>query len=163
MNRRRYALAPILATILLFAVTFAVAFGENLLQSRGNGQFMPLAYATGDDLVKEVGDLVSFKAKIKNTGNLGSGYIVVVLWSEHDSGEWETACVEDIWLEPGQYEHLEVGSIECSEAMAGKYFDVKFMLYQHESEELLDSALIESAWYVTEPIIAGSIIESWVY
>lgn len=149
--------------VILFAVTFAAAFSENLLQPGTGGQFMPMAYATGDGLVKEVGDLVQFKAKIKNTGNLGSGYIVVVLWSEHDSGTWETACIEDIWLETEQYELMELGSMECTEDMAGKYFDVKFKLYQHDTEELLDSAMFESVWYVSEPIIAGSIIDSWIY
>ena len=147
MSERRRARAPVIVTVFLFASTFAVVFSGNLLQPKQSGQFMPMAYATGDDLVKEVGDLVSFKAKIKNTGNIGSGYIVFVYWSEHDSGIWETACIEDLWLEPEQYEHIELGSIECTEEMAGKYFDVKFMLYQHESEELLDSAMIESVWY----------------
>ena len=47
--------------------------------------------------------------------------------------------------------------------MAGKYFDVQFMLYEHETELLLDTLTMESAWYVKEPIVAGAIIDSWVY
>ena len=154
---------PVIATILLFAITFTVALGENLIIPKNKGELLPMANAMEDNLVKEVGDLVSFRVKIKNTGNQGTGYIISVLWREHGTGEWETACIEDIWLEPEQYEHIEVGSIECVEWMAGKYFDVQFMLYDHETELLLDSAMLESAWYVKEPIVAGAIIDSWVY
>jgi hypothetical protein len=49
-----------------------------------------------------------------NTGNQGARYIVVVLWREHGTGEWETTVIEDIWLELEQYEHIEVGSTECN-------------------------------------------------
>ena len=152
-----------MATILLFAITFTVALGETLILPRNKGELLPMASAMEEDLVKQVGQLVSFRVKIKNTGNQETGYIVNVLWREHGTGEWETACIEDIWLEPEQYEHIEVGSIECAEWMSGKYFDVQFMLYDHETELLLDSAMLESAWYVKEPIIAGAIIDSWVY
>ena len=162
MNKRK-ALMPVIATILLFAITFTIALGETLIQPRNKGELLPMANAMEDNLVKEVGDLVSFRVKIKNTGNQETGYIINVLWREHGSGEWETACIEDIWLEPEQYEHIEVGSIECVEWMSGKYFDVQFMLYEHETELLLDSAILESAWYVKEPIVAGAIIDSWVY
>ena len=162
MNKRK-ALIPVMATILLFAITFTVALGETLIQPKNKGELLPMANAMEDNLVKEVGDLVSFRVKIKNTGNQGTGYIVNVLWREHGTGEWKTACIEDIWLEPEQYEHIEVGSIECAEWMAGKYFDVQFMLYEHETELLLDTLTMESAWYVKEPIIAGAIIDSWVY
>ena len=154
---------PVIATILLFAITFTVALGETLLQPKNKGELLPMANAMEDNLVKEVGDLVSFRVKIKNTGNQGTGYIITVLWREHGTGEWETACIEDIWLEPEQYEHIEVGSIECAEWMSGKYFDVQFMLYEHETELLLDTLTLESAWYVKEPIVAGAIIDSWVY
>jgi hypothetical protein len=44
--------------------------------------------------------------------------------------------------------------------MAGNYYDIQFMLNEHETENPLDSAFIESAWYVSEPIVAGAIIES---
>lgn len=47
--------------------------------------------------------------------------------------------------------------------MAGKYFDVQFLLYDAHTEKLLDHIALESAWYVSEPIIAGSIIGNWVY
>ena len=163
MYRKRKGITPVIATILLFALTFSVAFGETLVKPRSKGEFIPLAYAIEEDLVKEVGDLVSFKVKIKNTGNQGTGYLVMVLWSEHVSGEWETACIEDLWLEPEQYEEFKLGSIECTDWMAGKYFDVQFILYEHDTELLLDKAMLESAWYVSKPIVAGAIIGSWVY
>jgi hypothetical protein len=47
--------------------------------------------------------------------------------------------------------------------MAGKYFDAQFLLYEHETELLLDTIMLESVWYVNEPIVAGSIIGTWVY
>jgi flagellin-like protein len=163
MYKKRKAITPIIATILLFAITFTVAIGDTLIQPRKKGELLPLALAIEDGLVKDVGDLVSFKVKIKNTGNQGTGYIVRVLWSEHETDEWETACIEDLWLEPEQYKEVEIGSIECSEWMAGKYFDVQFILYEHETELLLDKAIIESAWYVNKPVVAGTIIGHWVY
>ena len=97
MNKRK-ALIPVMATILLFAITFTVALGETLIQPKNKGELLPMANAIEDNLVKEVGDLVSFRVKIKNTGNQGTGYIVNVLWREHGTGEWKTACIEDIWL-----------------------------------------------------------------
>jgi flagellin-like protein len=163
MYIKRKGITPVIATIILFALTFTVAIGETLIKPRNKGELLPLAYAIEDDLVKEMGDLVSFSVKIKNTGNQGTGYIVMVLWSEHGTGEWETACIEDLWLEHGQYDQITVGSIECSEWMAGKYFDAQFLLYEHETELLLDTVMLESVWYVNEPIVAGSIIGTWVY
>ena len=160
MTYKRKGLAPILTTIILLALTFTIALGDTMLNRRG--VMLPMASAT-EELVKEVGDLVYFKAKVKNTGNQETGYIIIVLLGEHDSGEWETACIEDLWLEPEQYMLVELGGYECGEWMKGKYFDVQFQLYDHESETLLDSVTYISAFYVSEPIIAGAFIDSMIY
>ncbi|MBN2333974.1 hypothetical protein JXL21_00340 [Candidatus Bathyarchaeota archaeon] len=165
MESRRKAVAPVIATVILLALTLTVAFGETFLEigSMRQGSLVPMAYATEESLTKQVGEEVHFKVKVKNTGNAETGYIVVAKWSVHGEGAWETACVEDIWLGSDQYEHMELGCIEVTEDMAGDYFDVKFMLYEYESEQILDEVTLEMAWYVEEPIVAGSLIDYWVY
>jgi hypothetical protein len=92
-----------------------------------------------------------------------TAYIVTVDWTEHGTNDWERACTEDILLEPEQYEHLEVGLLECTEEMSGKYYDVKLLLFEQDSQQLLDSVEIENAWYVSETIVSGSIIGHWIY
>jgi hypothetical protein len=162
---RRRGMAPILVTLALLVLTLSVAFGDSLLDAAQmkKGSLAPVAYATEDGLTKEVGDVVNFKVKVKNTGNTETGYIVVVKWSLHGEGEWETACVEDVWLGPDQYQLMELGCLEVTEEMAGNYYDVKFLLYEHETEQLLDDEALEAAWYVEEPIVAGALVDAWVY
>jgi hypothetical protein len=162
---RRRGMAPILVTVVLLALTLSVAFGDSLLDAAQikKGSLAPMAYATEESLTKEVGDVVNFKVKVKNTGNTETGYIVVVKWSLHGEGDWETACVEDIWLGPDQYQLMEMGCLEVTEGMVGNYYDVKFLLYEHETEQLLDEATMEAAWYVEEPIVAGTFVDAWVY
>jgi hypothetical protein len=58
---------------------------------------------------------------------------------------------------------MEMGCLEVTEDMAGNYYDVKFMLYEHETEQLLDEETLEAAWYVEEPIVAGAFVDAWVY
>lgn len=158
-------MAPILVTVVLLALTLSVAFGESLLDAAQmkRGSLVPMAYATEDSLTKEVGDVVNFKVKVKNTGNTETGYIIIVKWSLHGEGEWETACIEDVWLAPDQYEHMELGCLEVTEEMAGNYYDVKFLLYEHETEQLLDEQALEAAWYVEEHIVAGTFVDAIVY
>lgn len=165
MGSNRKAVAPVVAALILLALSLTVAFGDTILEigKVKQGSLIPLASATEESLTKEVGDVIYFKAKVKNTGSVETGYIIVAKWAEHGTGEWETACTEDLWLEPGGYGHVELGCLELVEGMVGKYFDVKFMLYEYESGQLLDERTVEMAFYVEEPIVAGSIIESWVY
>lgn len=110
MNRKRRGIAPVLATIILLVVTLSVALGEAVI-TPNQGSIMPMAHAIEEDLVKNVGDQVHFKVKIKNTGSVGTGYLVVTMWSEHNTDEWDEARIEDMWLEPDQHEHIEMGSI----------------------------------------------------
>jgi len=89
-------------------------------------------------LEKEVGQSIQFKAKVKNTGNVETTYLIFAKWREDGTEEWESDGFADVRLSPGHYETLVVGSVECMEEMAGKYFDVKFLLYDYETETLLD-------------------------
>ena len=162
---KRRGMAPIFVTVVLLALTLSVAFGDSLLDAAQikKGSLAPMAYATEESLTKEVGDIVNFKVKVKNTGNTETGYIIIVKWSLHGEGDWETACIEDVWLGPDQYEHMEMGCLEVTEEMAGHYYDVKFLLYEHETEHLLDEVTLEAAWYVEEYIVSGTFVDAWVY
>jgi hypothetical protein len=113
-------------------------------------------------LEKEIDQCVQFKAKVKNTGNMETTYIIVAKWREHGSEEWESDGIADVRLSPGQAEILVVGSTECTDTMTGRYFDVKFILYDHETETMLDEKVIESAWHVNEILVTGSIINFWI-
>lgn len=161
--KSRKGLAPILATLILITITLTAALGSTLITPVNGGSIIPMASAIEENLVKEVGDLVHFKAKIKNTGNTETKYLIVALWREHGMGEWEQASIEDIILGPDITEHIELGTIECSQDMTGKMYDVQFILYDAETEKLLDKKTLEMAWSVTEPIVAGSIIDQWVF
>jgi flagellin-like protein len=161
--KTRKGLAPILATLILITITLTAALGSTMITPDNRGTLIPMVGAIENNLVKEVGDLVNFKAKIKNTGNQESKYLIVVLWKEHEVEEWEQASIEDIVLAPDLTEHIELGSIECTPDMAGKMYDVQFILYDAETENLLDKKTIEMAWSVTEPIVAGSIIGHWIF
>jgi len=157
---KRRAFAPVLVTLII--IVFAVAVSGAVLPPHG-GSLVPVAYATETQLTKRPGDTVSFKVKITNTGTQDTPYLVVVKVAEHGSGAWETAAEADAELAPGEYLHVEVGGLEVTEEMAGKYYDALFLLLDGESGEALDDAVLERAWYVEEPIVAGSIVSKWVY
>jgi hypothetical protein len=46
--------------------------------------------------------------------------------------------------------------------MMGKFFDAKFVLYDAETMNVLDEKVLDKAWYVSEYIVTGSIINFWV-
>ncbi len=162
MSSKKRGFATVIATIVLLAITVTAALGEVVLNNN-QGELIPMVQAMDDELIKNVGDTVSFWVKIKNTGNQASGYLVYVLISEHGAGNWDEVGLEDIWLEPDHYEHLELGGIEVTEDMVGNYYDVQFILYDVEEASILDTVTVESAWYTPEPIVTGSIIGNWVY
>jgi hypothetical protein len=127
------------------------------------GEFVPMASAMEvGTLVKHVGDVVHFGVKVKNTGEIEAGYIVVVKWKEHGTEDWETGGLEDAWLDPAQYGEFTIGFVECSEWMVGKYFDVKFTLYQAETERVLDMKEISEAWVVEAYEVLGTLSNYWV-
>jgi len=128
-----------------------------------SGLAIPMASATDiQTLEKEVGQVVSFKAKVKNTGNVETTYVIVVKWKEHGAENWECDSVADMSLHPSQLETSAIGSMECTETMMGKYFDVMFILYDHESETVLDEKIIEKALYVKEKLVSGTLINFWI-
>jgi hypothetical protein len=67
-----------------------------------------------------------------------------------------TVSVEDILLDPDVTEQIELDTIECSQGMARKMFDVKFNLYEVEIEELLDEL-------TRAPLVTGSVVGHWVF
>jgi len=160
---KRRAIAPVLVTLVILALTFTLAVGDIIFRPEKAGALIPMAQATETQLTKKPGDTVNFKVKIMNTGTKATGYIVKVKYAEHGTSEWETAILEDSSLEPGAYKQMELGALELSKEMAGKYYDAQFLLMDAETGTLLDEAVLEKAWYVEEPITAGSIIDRWVY
>jgi len=157
---KRRAVAPVLVTLIVLVL--ALALGGTLLPPRG-GSLIPVAYATETQLTKRPGEAVNFKVKVMNTGTEATGYVVVAKYAEHGTGDWETAADTDVELEPGAYTHLELGSLTVTGEMAGRHYDALFLLLDAESGETLDQAALEDAWYVEEPMVAGSIIAKWVY
>ena len=161
---KRRAIAPVLVTLFIVALTFTLAVGDIILRPEKAGTLIPMASAGGEtQLTKKPGDTVNFKVKIMNTGTKTTGYIIKVKYAEHGTNEWETAILEDTNMEPGAYKQMELGTLELSEEMTGKYHDALFLLIDAETGTLLDEAVLEKAWYVEEPITAGSIIDRWVY
>lgn len=157
----------ILAILLMLAisVTGLTFQGIDPLGDSGkSGQIVPMASATegAHTLEKEVGQTVHFKAQIKNTGNQDTTYFIVVKWCVDGTEEWESGGLEDIRLAPWEMETMLIGSLECSEWMAGKYFDVKFILYDAETERALDEKVIDKAWFVKEIVILGLIDGFWI-
>ena len=155
-----------LAILLMVSVSMTGALSSNAPRFKlvgVTGEFVPMASAMEvDTLVKHVGDVVHFGAKVKNTGDTEAGYIVVVKWREHGTEEWETGGLEDAWLDPGQIAEVSVGFVECAEWMVGKYFDVKFTLYQAETERVLDVKEISEAWFVEAYEVLGTLSSYWI-
>jgi hypothetical protein len=122
-----------LTVLILLSVTVSgLAFNGTLFVNKdsADGQIIPLASASEPvTLEKEVGQTVHFKVKVKNTGNMEAVYIIVTMWREHGTEEWEPHGIEDIWLSSDEYELILLDGILCTENMADKYFDVKFILY----------------------------------
>lgn len=156
----------VLAMLLMVTVSVAgVVFRglPNSAESGVSGQIIPMAQATGDpSLEKEVGQTVHFKAKVKNNGQVEATYVIVAYWREDGTGEWVSGGIADVRLAPEQYETLVIGGIECTEIMVGKYFDVKFVLYDAETEMVLDEKVIEWAWLVKEKAVQGIIAGYWI-
>lgn len=65
-------------------------------------------------------------------------------------------------LAPWQIETLVIGGVECMENMVGKYFDVKFIIYDAETERVLDEKEIDRAWFVKEIVVLGTIYGCWI-
>jgi len=161
---RAYELFAILLMVTVSVAGLTFQGIPRIEDSGTSGQFVPMASAMEEPqiLEKEVGQLVHFKAKIKNTGNKETTYVIVVKWREDGTEEWESGGLEDLRLAPEHMETMIIGGVECGEDMAGKYFDVKFILYEAETETALDEKEIDRAWYVKEIVVLGSIDGFWI-
>ena len=160
---RAYEFIAILLMVSV-AITGVLSNGVPSLKPTGvTGEFVPMASAMEvESLAKHVGEAVHFGAKVKNTGQIEAGYIVVVKWKEHGTEEWETGGLEDAWLVPEQYGEFTIGFVECTERMVGKYFDVKFTLYQTETDRILDVREIPEAWFVEAYEVLGTLSNYWI-
>ena len=157
----------LLAVLLMVAVSVTGLTFQGVSQSSesgASGQFVPMASAMEETqtVEKEVGQLVHFKAEIKNTGNRETTYVIVAKWREDGIEAWESGGLEDTRLAPWQKETLVIGGVECTESMAGKYIDVKFILYDAETERVLDEKEIDRAWFVKEIVVLGTIYGCWI-
>jgi hypothetical protein len=161
---RAYELLAILLMITVSVMGLTFQGTPHSGDSGASGQFVPMASAMEEPqiLEKEVGQLVHFKAKIKNNGNKETTYVIVVKWREDGTEEWESGGLEDLRLAPEHMETMIIGGVECTESMAGKYFDVKFILYEAETETALDEKEIDRAWYVKEIVVLGTIYGFWI-
>ncbi len=156
------AIVPILVALAVASVALSL---EGLPSSGLRGEIVTPVWAMEPGpLEKNAGQYVSFKAKVKNTGGVNATYVIVAKWREHGTEEWETVGIEDgITLSPGQYSEVFIlGNVECTEAMGGKYFDAKFILYDAETETLLDEKYIPEAWLVRSVSIQGMIAGYWL-
>ena len=132
-------------------------------ESAVSGQIiLPTSATEPQTLEKEVGQTVHFKACVKNTGNVETVYVIVAEWRTDGTEAWTSAGIADVSLLPGHYETLYIGGIECTEAMMGKHFDVRFTLYDYPAEQLLDQKEIDKAWHVKETVITGTITGFWI-
>ena len=110
-----------------------------------------------------MGQYVHNNVRIKNTGAGETCYLIIAKISEDGVNAWEKAGVADVQLSPGaESDTLLVGKVKCGEAMAGKYFDVKVLVYQCETESVLDETEIDKAWHVTADTASGAVTDLWV-
>jgi len=140
-NKAVQAILPILA---MLTVTSTVLSYQGLPNAGKSGVLVSSVWAMESVPVeKEVGQSVCFKVKVKNTGTVDATYIIVAEFKEHGTEEWQTVGHGDVSLSPGEYsEILVLGYVSCTEAMVGKYYDVRFVLYDAETEEPLDQKVI---------------------
>jgi len=156
------AMVPLLAALALVSVALSL---EGLAGSALRGEIVTPAWAMEPQILeKDAGQCVSFSAKVKNTGEVNATYVIVAKWKEHGTEEWETVGVEDgIHLSPGQYSEIFIlGYVECTEGMRGKYFDAKFILYDAETETMLDEKYVPEAWLVRSMVVQGAIAGYWL-
>lgn len=163
LPRATEALAIVMIAMVGFTVTPMVFQGALLrIEPETSGEIVPMALAEYTTVEKEVGDIVVINVKVKNTGNVVATYVVRVWWCEDGTDDWEPCGIEDKTLLPGAHDIFEVGEVECTEEMMGKYFDVKIVLYEAGTENALDDDVLDKAWYVNEVIILGTIVEFWI-
>jgi hypothetical protein len=158
LNKTIKAFLPILVVLAIVLV------GSEGFSTGKRGQLISQTWAmeTGH-LEKEAGENVILKAKVKNTGDANATYIIAVEIKEHGTDYWEPVGLEDMTLSPGEYsEILVLGTISCTESMEGKYYDIRFVLYDAETEAILDQKYIPEAFNVTSTLPSGTIAAIWI-
>jgi len=161
-NRSVKAVVPVLVAVALASAAFSF---DGLLSSGLRGEIATTAWAMEPEtLEKNAGQFVVFSAKVKNTGSVNATYVIMAKWREHGTEEWETVGVEDgISLSPGQCSEIFIlGQVECAEGMSGKYFDAKFILYDADTETILDEKYVPEAWFVRSLSVQGIIAGYWL-
>ena len=166
MSKTFPAVTPVIAVITMVAISMTALSFQALPQSDEPGIsgaiISPASAMEYQTIEKEVGQVVHIMAEIKNTGDVETVFVIVAKWREFGTEEWETAGIADAVLSPGHLETLVVGYIECTETMVNKKFDVKLILYQAETEKVLDEKAIELAWHVKEIAVSGTLTGFWV-
>lgn len=166
-NKAVSVLTPIIGVLSMVAISMTALNYQGLAYSEPSGtsgQIVSLASAVEIQTVeKEVGQFIHIKAKVKNTGDLETTYIILAKWRQDGTEEWETAGLADLRLSSGQESDiLIIGAVECTETMMDKYFDVKIILYEYDTETALDEKQIDKAWYVKETLVSGTVTGYWV-
>jgi hypothetical protein len=140
------------------------ALAQGILNPGITGEIISTTWAMEmETLEKDVGQNVCFKAKIKNTGDLNGTYIIVAKFKQHDTDDWQIVGQKTLNLTSEQSsEILFIGNVECSEIMIGKYYDAKLVLYEEETETILDQKTIPEAWRVKSTMVSGLITGFWL-
>jgi hypothetical protein len=156
----------ILAIALMFTITvtgLTIKVNPALQTAGVEGQFMAAASGMETDTVhKEVGEYVHVKARVKNIGSVSATYLIIAKYRAEGTDDWVQCGLEDLRLEPETYETMLVGIVQCTDEMAGMYFDLLLVLYDAGSERVLDERVMERAWFVNENVPEGTIHELWV-
>jgi hypothetical protein len=165
MKRAYRTVYPVLAAITLLTVAAAVYHfqGDRVITHASVLDTPGLLEVETQTVEKEVGHYVHINARIKNTGEGETSYLIIAKISEDGIGEWEQAGLADVHLSPGaESDILLVGKVKCGEAMIGKYYDLKVLVYRCETESILDEKEIDKAWYVTADTASGAVTDLWV-
>ena len=163
--RKRSVVTSILAALVLFFVVTATFYyqGDRVITFATVVDNPDLLELESQTVEKEVDQYVHIKARIKNTGEDETSYLIIVKFSEDDFEAWEKVGLIDVKLSTGtESDILLLGKVKCSEAMIGKYFDVKVIVYRHETETVLDAKEIDKAWYVKETTASGAVTDLWI-
>ena len=156
----------VLAIMLMFTITvtgLSYKINPALDVAGVDGQFMAAASGTEPDTVhKEVGEYVHVKARVKNIGSVSATYLVIAKYRAEGTDDWIQCGLEDLRLEPETYETMLVGTVQCTDEMAGMYYELLLVLYDAGTERVLDEEVMERAWFVNENVPEGTIHELWV-
>lgn len=163
MNRAYRTVYPALAaiTLLTIAATICLAPGDRVITHASVLDTPELLDV--ETVEKEVGHYVHINARIKNTGEVDTCYLIIAKISEDGVDAWEKVGLADVELSPGaESDTILVGKVQCREAMVGKYYDVKVLVYRCGTESVLDEQELDKAWHVAAVTASGAVTDLWV-